>query len=171
VTSRVIPAGWPAAAPVQAGRPDVDYRAVTPAATFAELLDLELGRAVEEPPAAPAWTGAAAALPTLRPFVPFEIPFIARPKRYGTVPLRADVTGMSSTSGEARARLALEGDARTATDFTVPDLRAAFRQLSREYHPDRHPSASQAEAAQWSSSFSDLVGRYHQLTAALTSRQ
>jgi DnaJ-class molecular chaperone len=54
--------------------------------------------------------------------------------------------------------------------FSQAELRSAFRQLAREQHPDRHPDASSAEAAQWSGSFAEVERRYRRLAAALAAR-
>ena len=144
------------------------------ATTFAELLDLELGRVADEASEAAGaereqpQAVAAPSLPAFRSFVPFEIPFIAKPNAYG----RGALTGpaATSTAGEACARLALESAAISTTDFSLAELRSAFRQLAREHHPDRHPDASASETAQWSGSFAEVERRYRRLVSDLASR-
>jgi len=143
-------------------------------ASFADLLDRELDRAADETPAEPAANQepaqpvAASSVPACRPFVGFEIPFIATRTAYGRLMLTGP-TGMT-TPGEACARLALESAAISSTDFSLAELRSAFRQLAREHHPDRHPHASAAEAAQWSGSFAEVERRYRRLAADLAAR-
>lgn len=145
-----------------------------PDPTFADLLDLELGRVDEDTAAEsvaavePSDTAAATSLPAIRSFVPFEIPCVPRPVAYG----RSAFTGPSgtSTAGEACARLALETSSIATTEFSLAELRSAFRQLAREHHPDRHPHASAAETAQWSGSFAEVQRRYRRLAAELAAR-
>ncbi|MES1255461.1 MAG: hypothetical protein ABUS56_07635 [Acidobacteriota bacterium] len=52
-----------------------------------------------------------------------------------------------------------------AQDFTVRELRSAFRTLARRYHPDRHPGGTPYEAAQLSRLFADVTGHYRRLLA------
>jgi DnaJ-class molecular chaperone len=42
-------------------------------------------------------------------------------------------------------------------DFSDDDLRGAYRQLARRYHPDRHPGSSEREKA----TFGALFARAH----------
>ena len=48
-------------------------------------------------------------------------------------------------------------------DFTVQELRQAFRALARRYHPDRHPSSSAIEKARLSRQFIQLHDAYREL--------
>jgi hypothetical protein len=139
-----------------------------PATTFAELLDLELGRVAEESSESAVPPPSTSSLPVFRSFVRIEIPFVTKPAAYG----RAALTGPigTSTAGEVCARLALESPSIASMAFSQAELRSAFRQLAREHHPDRHPDASSVEAAQWSGSFAEVERRYRRLAAALAAR-
>jgi len=53
-------------------------------------------------------------------------------------------------------------------DFTAPELRTTFRQLARQYHPDRHPASSDAEKARLSRLFAD-INDHHRLLFAVRS--
>jgi hypothetical protein len=50
-------------------------------------------------------------------------------------------------------------------DFTVQELRRAFRILARRYHPDCHPDNDQAATAELSRSFAALAENYRCLKA------
>jgi hypothetical protein len=50
-------------------------------------------------------------------------------------------------------------------DFEAADLRRAFRQLAREFHPDTHPDCTPAELAHLSRTFADLHDHYRCLLA------
>ncbi len=49
-------------------------------------------------------------------------------------------------------------------DFTVGELKSAFRSLAFRYHPDRHPGSGDAERAQLSRAFAGLCDAYRTLT-------
>jgi hypothetical protein len=49
-------------------------------------------------------------------------------------------------------------------DFTVAELKSAFRALVLRYHPDRHPGSGEAERAQLSRAFAGICDAYHTLT-------
>ncbi len=51
--------------------------------------------------------------------------------------------------------------------FTERELRSAFRLLARQYHPDRHPHASEAARARLARLFGALVADHHTLRTAL----
>jgi DnaJ domain len=50
-----------------------------------------------------------------------------------------------------------------ARDFTDAELRAAFRDLARRYHPDRHPRSSDAERARLAMLFARTHSSYRVL--------
>ena len=52
------------------------------------------------------------------------------------------------------------------SDFTTTELRAAFRSLAREYHPDRFPHASESDKARLSRSFARAHDAYRVLRGA-----
>ncbi len=99
-----------------------------------------------------------------------------RPKTYGVTPFAAPVRSRrrpGMTSRRAARRLD-SGDRRAldtfrdlgadlGIDFTVEELRRAFRQLAQAYHPDRHPDAGVLEARQYSAAFSSLNASYRRL--------
>jgi DnaJ-class molecular chaperone len=45
-------------------------------------------------------------------------------------------------------------------DFTIDELRGAYRQLARRYHPDVHPSCSEREKARLSALFTRAHDSY-----------
>ena len=55
--------------------------------------------------------------------------------------------------------------ARLDADFTTADLRSAFRQLARRYHPDRHHGGSAAEIARVTRVFATMSAHYQCLLA------
>lgn len=69
----------------------------------------------------------------------------------------------------SRGRAALDQlnalGAAIGTDFTVQELRQAFRTLARRYHPDRHPGSSAIEKARLSRQFIQLHDAYRELQA------
>jgi preprotein translocase subunit Sec63 len=71
------------------------------------------------------------------------------------------------TPAEREARDALNAlGARLGPDFSERDLRSAFRQLARRYHPDRHPGCSAGTASSLSRHFADLQAAYRLLARA-----
>ena len=56
--------------------------------------------------------------------------------------------------------------ARLDSDFTMPELRSAFRALARTYHPDRHPGTRAGEKARLSTAFVTLRNAYDTLKTA-----
>jgi hypothetical protein len=56
--------------------------------------------------------------------------------------------------------------ARLDTDFTLQELRTAFRALARAYHPDRHPGTKPGEKARLSTAFVTLRNAYDTLKSA-----
>ena len=57
--------------------------------------------------------------------------------------------------------------ARLRADFTARDLRSAFRDLARRYHPDRHHGGSLAEIAHVTRVFATMSAHYQCLLAAV----
>jgi hypothetical protein len=53
--------------------------------------------------------------------------------------------------------------ARLTPDFTIDELRSAFRLLARRYHPDSHPKSSAADKSRLSFQFTQLHAAYSQL--------
>ena len=56
--------------------------------------------------------------------------------------------------------------ARLDPDFTLQELRSAFRALAREYHPDHHPDTMPGERARLSTLFVTLRDAYDALKIA-----
>jgi len=80
-------------------------------------------------------------------------------------PLR---TTRALTVAEDRALAELTGlGATLRRDFTLAELRSAFRTLARQYHPDTHPQSNPAEAARLSRIFADINAHYHCLQAVV----
>jgi hypothetical protein len=99
-----------------------------------------------------------------------------RPKTYGATPFA--LPGSRGRRPASRSRCAarrLDPSDRHALDtfrdlgadlgidFTVEELRRAFRQLAQAYHPDRHPDAGMLEVRQYSAAFSSLNASYRRL--------
>ena len=57
--------------------------------------------------------------------------------------------------------------ARLGVDFTARELRSAFRQLARRYHPDRHHGGSTTEIAQVTRVFATMSAHYQCLLVAI----
>jgi DnaJ-class molecular chaperone len=54
-------------------------------------------------------------------------------------------------------------------DFSASELRSAFRLLARNYHPDRHPGASEPTRQRLSQQFTTIRSNYETLLTALDS--
>lgn len=117
------------------------------AATFAELLDANLGCTVVRPPAAPrAWPNR----PLTAPIVAFDVRVAAalRPTRQEPVPVRLTPFERQSLD-----------------DAPSPDaLRRAYRALAHRYHPDRHQDRSAPEREQFARLFAEATEHYRLLT-------
>lgn len=71
------------------------------------------------------------------------------------------------TAAQQRAlRDLVDLGANIRSDFTIAELRAAFRALARDYHPDRFPHSSESEKAQLSRSFARAHHAYRLLKSA-----
>jgi hypothetical protein len=53
------------------------------------------------------------------------------------------------------------------TDFSPEELRSAFRALARQYHPDCHPAAADADKTRLSRQFAEIKASYETLLTAL----
>ena len=53
--------------------------------------------------------------------------------------------------------------ARLGAEFTIDELRGAYRQLARRYHPDLHPGSTDGEKARLNALFSKAHDSYHTL--------
>ncbi len=53
--------------------------------------------------------------------------------------------------------------ARLGDDYSEHELRRAFRQLARDYHPDSHPGCNEFERARLSRTFATVHEAYRQL--------
>jgi hypothetical protein len=133
---------------------------------FAQMLDEKL-RALE---------GIDADRPTSFPRRPRPVPsdpflFVApyRSCRASGYPAHARALGPSPRPLTAREQQALEAlnrfGAGLAPDFTVAELRSAFRVLARRYHPDGHPASDIAQKAHFARAFGEIVEHHRQLTA------
>jgi hypothetical protein len=59
------------------------------------------------------------------------------------------------------------GAATLASDFTDAELKRAFRELARTFHPDRHPGTTETERARLARAFASLCDAYRTLTTAV----
>jgi len=155
--------------------------------SFAQVLDETLAAASEPLNAGPMHRSYAA--PHVLGFFDFSAP--GRQPGAATVPSRAHSAAsiwglgadrpvspqMSSTPRVQRylnteERQALQDfatlGADLAPDFTDTELRAAFRDLARRYHPDRHPESDGAKKAYWSVLFARVHTAYRTLQRANT---
>jgi hypothetical protein len=129
--------------------------------TFAEVLDEKLGDVSCE---SVQIASAPIATPALVPFTPVDVPFAFRRPAYERP------RGVRAlTAAEDRAAEALQSTAPHALDFTLADLRSAFRRLAHAYHPDRHPDATGLEVAQLARTFATVESNYRRL-AVVASR-
>ena len=121
------------------------------AATFAEILDTQLGCTLV-PPAAPR---ASSNRPLTSPLFAFDF---ARDRLPLSPARRVPVEPSLPAQLTSRERQTLD-DART------PDaLRRAYRKLAHRYHPDRHPASSPAERARLANLFAEATDHYRLLT-------
>jgi DnaJ-domain-containing protein 1 len=143
---------------------------------FSEVLDEKLSGAASEPPATPkppVWH-----VPTVAAFFS-EFGTTGRPVldprgrhlySAGSQPATRVHPGqptparrsLSSREQAALDQLVALG-ASVRADFTVDQLRSAFRSLARMYHPDRHPASTPVEKARLSIQFVQLHDAYREL--------
>jgi len=134
------------------------------AATFAEVLDDELGRAIDLGSPETTWSAEMTS----------EVVFID----FGKNDLRGRFSGYPAPTRPRRQlgpaeRHALDEliglGARLRDDFTVAELRSAFRSLARQHHPDRHPGQSDTDRAHAARIFDFITGHCRCLAAACRS--
>jgi hypothetical protein len=126
-----------------------------PAASFAEILDAELG-CTPVPPPARAWSGR----PLTPPLFAFERPQTAAPRR-------ASVQPALPAQPPPPARLTSSELQTLADARTLDALRGAYRTLARRYHPDRHPGCSPTERARLARLFAEATDSYRSLVRNL----
>ena len=118
------------------------------AATFAELLDANLGCTVVPPPASPrVWNTRPITAPLFAVDVRLQAPTVAAPI---DTPVPLQLTRLERQSLDEAA----DADA----------LRRAYRTLAHRYHPDRHQSRSASEREQLARLFAEATDRYRLLT-------
>ena len=153
---------------------------------FAEVLEQELAsfqsfRPIAEPP------------PVFPPRPPHPFLFAAPQRQFGATAYRMG-PGRGPTSLDTRpvtpqppprprprraltARqeralvelVALGADLRA--DFSLRELRSAYRTLARRYHPDRHPASGEAEKARLAKVFGELNDNHRRLLAVVASAE
>jgi hypothetical protein len=146
---------------------------------FTEILDEKLSDSASEPPASPG--PAVRHVPTV---VAFFSEFGATGRPVYDPRGRALYSNRSQPAarihpGQPNPRRSLSSREQTAldqrialgasvgADFTVDQLRSAFRALAPIYHPDRHPGSSESEKARLSMQFVQLHDAYRELQGAL----
>lgn len=130
-----------------------------PAASFAHVLDRLIDAGPR--PSSTATTAGILTAPLL--FLDVAAPPRVAPARHAPRPRRR----LNSLQAIAFDVLNRAG-ARLAEDFTNPELKAAFRRLARELHPDRHPDASVDRRTALAVQFAVVRDAYEQLLKART---
>src|SRR4051812_18449598 len=140
---------------------------------FADVLERKL--TTEERPAAGRQRETAMPIATM-PLFSLDPPSALKAAPGGVVPFAAVISPISKPSSPRARRLltplqrqaleclvaagaALDADA----GFSADEIRRAFRQLARRYHPDRHPHSTAADKARLSRVFADLLDAYRPL--------
>jgi hypothetical protein len=99
----------------------------------------------------------------------------ARPAACGAYGVRRPVApvspprrplGLSPSERHAADELRRLGAAFPDDDFSVADVRSAYRALARRFHPDAHPGATEAERSYLAGAFGRITTAYHELTRA-----
>lgn len=160
---------------------------------FSRILDEKLGAGPGARPSRPAAAPVPPWSPGPRPVFLFgDLPGASQRERrhaYGTgrphfrqdpaagqsgspATLRADVARgaarrLSAAQQNALDCLRARGAAWLSSDFTAPELKRAFRMLAREFHPDRHPGASEAERTALARTFASICDGYRELNRLL----
>lgn len=140
------------------------------APSFAAVLDDVLGRTPPEPPAARAWTpwvlprGAVQFLfarPLTSAVPRWPLAPAARPRRARHL--------LNDVQQQAFERFAALG-APLEADFSIEELRRAYRRLAQRYHPDRHTAAAAAEREMLARGFTEAAAGYRCLRAVVEPR-
>jgi len=142
--------------------------------SFAEVLDVALGRAPGEPArfaaATVAW--ATGGHPHAAPVFLFTRPLTSAAPRWPALSgTRARRPDHPFTDAERRAfnRL-LDLGARLEPNFSAEDLRREYRRLAQSYHPDRHSGRSAVERDSLARRFADVTERYRCLRSLVEPR-
>ena len=125
------------------------------AASFAEILDAELG-CTPVPPPARAWS----VRPLTPPLFAFDLPLT-------TATRPAHVQPALPAQPPPAARLTSSELQTMADARTLDALRNAYRTLARRYHPDRHPGCSPADRARLARLFAEATDAYRSLVRNL----
>lgn len=164
----------------------VDFSGVATRTTFAEVLDAALGADDEDLTDARAcWSCAtvpfiviesetSARQPTVTPRIPFTVAHPHAQQSAGfRSPLARHSSGRPLRQLAPRQQAALDAivllGAHLGTDFTLPELRSAYRVLARTFHPDRHVAASEQEKSRLAAVFTALADNYRCLLEAFGS--
>lgn len=140
------------------------------ASSFADVLDIALGRTPAAPSSAPAW--AARPQPCgVAPFL-FGRPLTSARPRWPQPPdarPRRPRHELNQAQQAALNRFAELG-ASLGANFSADELRHAYRRLAQRYHPDRHAAASAGERATLAGAFADAAASYRSLRALVDPR-
>ncbi len=140
------------------------------ASSFADVLDLALGRTPAAPSTAPA--RAARSQPFgVAPFL-FGRPLTSAKPRWPEQPdarPRRPRHELNQAQQAAFNRFADLG-ASLGADFSADELRRAYRHLAQRYHPDRHVAVSAGQRAILACGFADAAASYRSLRALVDPR-
>ena len=78
-------------------------------------------------------------------------------------PARRKLTSVQQRSLDAF----VDAGASIGSDFSADEVRSAYRQLARRFHPDRHPLASDGERTSLARRFAAMTTDYEVLLTAL----
>ncbi len=139
------------------------------APSFTDLLDEALGRPSPASPGPRAWALHGAPRQAT-PFL-FARPLTAATPRWtaGLDPRPRRAHQLSGAERWALDRL-LDLGAALAPDFSVDELRRAYRLLAHRYHPDRHAASDAVTQASMAGRFSEVSTAYRCLRAVVEPR-
>jgi hypothetical protein len=175
---------WPASAAraLQGIRERADWEDMWAGETFGDILDAKLGvrlsAAQDQPdevspyhrPVMPPTVQGAAPHPGLHDVAPSQAcGAYAQDARAAQASAAAARSPRPLTSAQRTALQVLQdaGAALLDAAFTDADLRTAFRSLARQFHPDCHPGATEAERRSLAQAFARVTDAYRVLAVLM----